>query len=87
MTTVTLCTPSLIGDLRLKPQARRVLRYLRKGKSITPMKALVELNISRLAPCIYEIRKHAGYNVSSEVDRDESGHKFARYWLERTPLA
>jgi hypothetical protein len=87
MDTVTLSRPSAAADLRVTPQARRVLAYLRKGKSITPMKALVELNISRLASCIHEIRRRAGYTVGVEIDRDEAGHRFARYWLEGDTLA
>jgi hypothetical protein len=78
--TVSLARPSIAGDLRITPQARKVLAYLLKGKRVTPMKALVEMNISRLASCIHEIRK-AGYTVSMAVGRDEAGHKFARYAL------
>jgi hypothetical protein len=81
MNTVNLVRPSIADDLRITPQARRVLAYLQKGKRITPMKAMVELSISRLASCIHEIRKRAGYTVDMEIDQDEVGHKFARYTL------
>ena len=75
--------PSLANDLRITPQARRVLAYLEKGKPISPMKALVELGISRLASCIHEIRA-AGHVVDRELCRDEGGHKYARYTLRKT---
>lgn len=79
--TVTLSRQSVANDLRITPQARRVLAYMLKGKRITPMKALVEMNISRLASCIHEIRTKAMYTVDMAVGRDEAGHKFARYSL------
>ena len=72
--------PSIANDLRLKPQTKTVLRHLRKGNHISPMQALVVYSISRLAPCIHDIRK-AGYNVSTEVKRDAQGHKYAQYAL------
>jgi hypothetical protein len=78
MTTMTLSRPSVANDLRVTPQARMVLAYLLKGKAITPMKAQVELSISRLASCIHEIRK-AGYIVDSTVEVDEAGHRYGRY--------
>lgn len=72
--------PTIANDLRLKPQTKTVLRHLRKGQHISPMQALVVYSISRLAPCIHDIRK-AGYNVSTEVKRDAQGHKYAQYAL------
>jgi hypothetical protein len=73
-------SPSIVKDLRLKPQTKTVLRHLRKGQHISPMQALVVYSISRLAPCIHDIRR-AGYNVSTEVKRDAQGHKYAQYVL------
>lgn len=72
--------PSIAIDLGLKPQAKTVLRHLRKHDHISNMKALMVYGISRLAACIYEIRK-AGYNVTAETKRDESGHKYTKYRL------
>jgi hypothetical protein len=75
--------PSLADDLRVTPQARRVLAYINKGKSISPMKALVELSISRLASCIHELRS-VGYVVDRVMRQDEGGHKYASYTLRTT---
>lgn len=73
-------TPSIATDLRLSPQARTVLSHMRNHDYISPMKALGVYGISRLAACIYEIRK-AGYDVKSFITHDESGHKFTKYSL------
>jgi DNA invertase Pin-like site-specific DNA recombinase len=78
--TLTLAKPSLAGDLRITPQARKILAHLEAGKSITPTEALVVYSISRLASCIGEIRK-AGYDVLTEHRRDETGHKYGRYTM------
>lgn len=80
--TLTLAKPSIAGDLRLTPQARKILSHLESGKSITPSEAMVVYTISRLASCIREIRK-AGYAVDMELRRDESGHKYGRYTMPK----
>jgi hypothetical protein len=85
-TTLTLGVPTLADDLRLKPQARKILAHLRAGKSITPMEALTVYSIFRLAASIFEIRK-LGYNVETDVREDEQGHKYARYTLPARRLA
>jgi hypothetical protein len=75
--------PSIADDLRLTPQARSVLGYMkrRKDASITPMKALVVMGVYRLASCIHEIRTKAGYQVRTLIERDEAGHRYSRYTL------
>jgi hypothetical protein len=82
MNTITLGTPSLATDLSLPPQARKILSHLEKGKSITPMEAMIVYHISRLSDCIFKIR-NAGYNVECETRKDEVGAKYARYTLVR----
>lgn len=76
----TAAIPSIANDLRLTPQAKTILRHLKRRPSISPMEALNVYSIVRLAPCIYEIRK-AGYKVLSTFKRDEQGHKYTRYSL------
>jgi hypothetical protein len=73
-------TPSVADDLRLKPQTKTVLRHLKNHDHISPMKALGVYGISRLAACIYEIRK-AGYDIRADFARDEAGHKYTKYSL------
>ena len=71
---------TIFNDIRLKPQTKTILRHLRKGNHISPMQALVVYSISRLAPCIHDIR-NAGYSVTTDVKRDAQGHKYAQYAL------
>lgn len=66
-------------ELRLKPQARRILRHLEKD-SISPMEALMVHGIYRLSASIHEIRKE-GFNVFTRMHKDASGKKYARYYL------
>lgn len=71
---------SVARDLSLTPQAKTILRHLKHHDHISNMKALMVYGISRLAACVYEIRK-AGYNVTAETKRDEGGHKYTKYRL------
>ena len=75
--------PTIASALKLTPQARTVLAYMQKraDRTITPMKALTVLGISRLASCIHEIRHRAGYDVHNIVKKDEVGHKYSHYTL------
>lgn len=76
--------PSVSADLRLTPQAKTVLAHLKNPKRhnrISPSEAERVYGISRLASCIHEIRKRAGYDVKTTVKRDDFGHKYARYSL------
>jgi hypothetical protein len=75
--------PSAADDLRLTPQAKTVLRHLKHHGRITPMKAMVNYSITRLSSCIHEIRK-VGYDVKTEVQSDDAGHKFANYTMPAT---
>ncbi|CAB4169952.1 Helix-turn-helix domain containing protein [uncultured Caudovirales phage] len=64
-------------ELRLKPQARRILMHLEKD-SISPMEALIVHGIYRLSASIHELRKE-GFNVFTKMHKDASGKKYARY--------
>lgn len=81
---MTMVTPgvSIAKDLSLKPQAKTILRHLRKHGHISPMQALVVYAISRLAPCIFDIR-NVGYIVETQVKRDAQGHKYAKYTMAK----
>jgi glutamate synthase domain-containing protein 2 len=71
---------SIAMDLSLKPQAKTVLRHLKKKGHISPAEALIVYGISRLAASIYDIR-NVGYEVDTEVKHDAQNHKYARYTL------
>lgn len=73
---------SVASDLSLKPQSKTVLRHLKKLGDITPAEALIVYGISRLAACVYDIRK-IGYPVYKEMRQDAQGHKYARYTLAK----
>lgn len=79
---LTLGTPTLASDLKLPPQARKILAHLKQGKTITPVEALIVYNIYRLSDCIMKIRR-AGHDVQMEMRQDEQGHKYARYKLAK----
>lgn len=67
-------------ELRLKPQARKVLRHLEKDTSISPLEALMVHGIYRLAASIHELRRE-GFNVTTTMHKDAAGKKYARYYL------
>lgn len=78
--TMTLGTTSLASDLKLPPQARKILAHLEKGKTITPMESMIVYSIYRLSDCIFKIR-NAGHDVVTEDRMDAQGHRYARYRL------
>lgn len=80
--TVT-CNPSIAADLRLTPQARTVLAHLHRHNHITPAEALIVHGIPRLASCIHEIRKKAGYEVEMTRCVDDSGGRYGKYSLSQ----
>lgn len=67
-------------ELSLKPQARRIIRHLQRGKSITPLEALGVYGVFRLAAVIYDIKK-AGFAVHTDLHTDTNGKRYARYSL------
>jgi hypothetical protein len=76
--TLILGTPSVADDLRLTPQARKVLAHLNSGKTITPLKASKVYDIDRLADVIWKI-KRVGYRIETTLHTDESGKRYAEY--------
>ncbi len=75
--------PSAAADLRLTPQAKTILRHLKALGSISPMQALAVYGYTRLASCIHEIRRKAGYTVDMDYRKDAQGHRYARYSLAK----
>lgn len=79
---VPAVTPTIASDLKITPQARSILNYLKKHpKGITNMEALISLGISRLSSCVHEIRSRAGYLVDTDIRHDDHGHRYSRYTL------
>lgn len=66
--------------LSLTPQAKTVYSHLNRVGHITPLKAFSNYQITRLASCIHEIRRQ-GFNVITDIRKDESGHKYSLYSL------
>lgn len=69
-------------ELRLTPQAKRILLHLEKHKSITPLEALGVYGIFRLAARIWELRG-IGKKITTVYMKDDNGKPYARYVLSR----
>jgi hypothetical protein len=78
--TLTLGTPKFADDLRLTPQARKILAHLKAGNTITNAESMLVFHIFRLSDCILKLRR-AGYKVEMTVKRDAVGGKYASYKL------
>lgn len=75
-------TANIVKEIRLTPQAKTILRHLETRGSISPMEAQIAYSITRLAACIYEIRK-SGHAVNAVIKYDEARHKYTKYALAR----
>jgi len=71
---------ALAREINLKPSVRKILSHLKERETISPVEALVSHGISRLAAAIYELRQE-GWDISTEMRKDASGHPYARYRL------
>lgn len=60
-------------------QNKMILTFLRRGKWITPLKALYDLGVYRLAARINDLR-NKGYKIKAEMVH-EHPVKFCRYKL------
>lgn len=74
----------------METQCERVLKYMRDFGSITPLEAMADLGVMRLAARISDLRR-AGYEISrkNETAKNRYGRAvhFARYRLEETENA
>jgi hypothetical protein len=50
----------------MKSQNQRILNYLQKGKSLTPITALTKFGCFRLAARISDLRKE-GYTIHTDI--------------------
>jgi len=66
-------------------QGSKILRHLQQYGSITPLEALREYGIMRLASRISELRK-SGYKITSSTVKDQNRYgeivHYAKYSLE-----
>ena len=60
-------------------QNDRILDWLQKGKTLTPLEALNRFDCFRLAARINDLRAE-GYPIHSEIVRYKDS-RYARYWL------
>lgn len=73
--------------MKTKPpitQRTKVLRYLRKHRSITPREALADLNVYRLADVIFKLRNDGFNIVTNKKANPETGAQYASYKLQRS---
>lgn len=64
----------------MNTQNQQVLAHLKQGKTLTPIEALREYGIFRLAARVYELKK-AGWPVVTDRVKTES-NTFAKYSLD-----
>lgn len=70
----------IIREMNLQPQMKTILQHLVSRGSISPMEALNTYGIYRLSSAIQRLRK-VGYQIETQMRRDEMGHTYARYSL------
>jgi hypothetical protein len=63
-----------------KSGIENIQAYLESGRSITPLEALSNFGIFRLATAIDTLRKR-GLNIETEMKKDPNGKTYARYVL------
>jgi hypothetical protein len=63
----------------MSPQNLKIIAYLRQGKDITPLNALVNFGVARLASRIEELRK-IGFKINRTMKRI-NGKRYASYSL------
>lgn len=61
-------------------QNKRILQYLLKGRSLTPLQALKKFGCLRLAARINDLRD-LGYKIESEIVYSEKKH-FSKYKIQ-----
>ena len=71
---------TLVSAINLSPQQKTILAHLMRGQSISNMESLIVYNISRLSDVILKLRDK-GFEITTEVRKDASGHKYSRYSL------
>lgn len=65
----------------IESQSSKILRYLKKGKSITSLEALRKFGCFRLSGRIYDLRKD-GHKIFSQFVR-KNDKVFSEYYMKR----
>lgn len=69
----------------MNTQPSKVLRYLKRHKTITPREALMDLGVYRLSAAIHALRKR-GWNITTDRrENPETGGNYASYYLGVKP--
>ena len=75
--------------MEIKGDNKRVLDYIRENGSITPLDAIREFGITRLAAVIYKLKNIWGIQIEThyETARDRFGEysRYARYTFPEEP--
>lgn len=67
----------------MNTQRTKVLKHLKRHRTITPREALMDLNVYRLSDVILKLRR-AGVNIITEMrSNPETGAKYGTYRLAR----
>ena len=69
-------------SIRMGTQAYQILEHLKNQGSITGAEAYLMYKSRSTTKRISELRK-AGYKITSEWRRDNTGQRYVRYWLDR----
>lgn len=65
----------------MNTQENKVLRFLKRHKTITPREALMDLGVYRLSSAIFRLRK-AGWGITTELkDNPDTGAQYGSYRL------
>ena len=66
-------------------QKKKIIDYIKKHKSITPVDAMFDLGIMRLAARMSDLKKD-GYNIQVEMETGKNRYgepvRYARYFLK-----
>ena len=71
-------------ETKISPQAQLVLDYMKSGRLMTPMVAMISLAVSSLTARVAELRR-AGYEIEDKWDKDHHNRRYKTYWLKGVP--
>ena len=66
--------------MKTKSTTEKIAALLKRGRSITPMQALDQLNCMRLGARIYDLKKQ-GYRINKTPHKTPGGKIVAKYSL------
>lgn len=67
-----------------KSQKQNIKEWLQTGRAITPIEALQEYGVFRLAPIIHTLRDE-GLDIKTEMKYRPDRKRYAKYHLDRNP--